>query len=85
VVIEKHSVVEASEGSAGFAACCKLAKATKVAEAPDPVLPSAWGPSARKREPTEDRDTTRTVLDTGLNVLAIAFLVWLVVLVRREK
>lgn len=62
-----------------------LAKATKVAEAPDPVLPSAWGPSARKREPTEDRDTTRTVLDTGLNVLAIAFLVWLVVLVRREK
>jgi hypothetical protein len=62
-----------------------LAKATNVAEAPDPVLPSAWGPSAeQRRERTEEPDTAGIVLDTGFNVLAIAFLIWLLVVVRRR-
>jgi osmoprotectant transport system substrate-binding protein len=62
-----------------------LAKATRVAEAPDPVLPSAWGFQASGRERSEDRDTGAAVLDTLLNVLAIAFLIWLVLMILRYK
>lgn len=62
-----------------------LAKATRVTEAPDPVLPSAWGFQASGRERTEDRDTSAAVLDTLLNVLAIAFLIWLVLLILRHR
>jgi glycine betaine/choline ABC-type transport system substrate-binding protein len=61
----------------------QLARAAKAFEAPDPVLPSAWTvrPGQHVDRP---RDVTGTALDTVLNGVAVAFLVWLVILIRRQ-
>jgi osmoprotectant transport system substrate-binding protein len=61
-----------------------LTKATGVAEAPDPVLPSAWSFLAADRERIEEQEAEGAELDTLLNILAIAFLVWLVFMVVRR-
>jgi hypothetical protein len=61
----------------------RLARAAKAFEAPDPVLPSAW--TVRPGQHTDQpRDATGTTLDTLLNALAVAFLVWMVILIRRS-
>jgi len=59
----------------------QLGEATRFPEAPDPVLPSALtaAPHTRQAKDTLFDDTIKTVL----NVLAIAFLVWLFIIVRR--
>ncbi|GIW80053.1 MAG: hypothetical protein KatS3mg105_1860 [Gemmatales bacterium] len=52
-------------------------------EAPDPVLPSSW--TSRSRS-AANRDTfAESALKTGLNMLIIAFLAWLVVQVRQPR
>ena len=51
-----------------------LADATGVAEAPDPVLPSAWSVAAPPR--VAEGTVLDEVLDTTLNALAVLFLIW---------
>jgi len=62
-----------------------LARAAGVASAPDPALPSAW--SVRSAAAVAAAKPGPGVLDTVLNVLAIAFVGWLasLVLLRRRR
>ncbi|QDV38509.1 glycine betaine ABC transporter substrate-binding protein [Tautonia plasticadhaerens] len=53
-----------------------LAVATGVPEAPDPTLPSSWG--RRPAEADDEDSTAAAILSTALNVLAIAFVAWVV-------
>lgn len=53
-----------------------LAEATRVPEAPDPTLPSSWG--RRPAEADDEGSTAAEAMGTILNVLAIAFVVWVV-------
>jgi hypothetical protein len=56
-----------------------------VAETPDPILPSAWGVRAARREGAGPDQTGADIVDTALNVVAVAFLVWLVAVVMRRR
>ena len=62
-----------------------LAKATRVAEAPDPVLPSAWRVSPSPAADQPHPGSSQAVLDTSLNLAAVSFVVWLLFLLRRER
>lgn len=57
-----------------------IADGTGVLEAPDPALPSAFSPLPR---PSTD-DDAHAVGRTALNVLAVLFLVWIGLLMRRK-
>ena len=59
-----------------------LAEATKVPEAPDPALPSAWH---RTSAMPVARGQAGSVLDLVLNALAIVFTIWLVRVVVARK
>jgi len=50
-----------------------------VAELPDPMLPVAW----TAPDSSNDDAATHAVVDTVLNVLVIAFLIWLTVIMTR--
>lgn len=58
-----------------------VAKAAGVAEAPDPVLPSAWG--ARVATPAAAHSGAMRALHAVLNVLVVVFTVWLVLITLR--
>lgn len=60
-----------------------LATATRVAEAPDPALPSAWRVKSSGFEPLESEGISPSAVDTVLNLGVFAFLFWLVGLIRR--
>ncbi|WP_152054135.1 glycine betaine ABC transporter substrate-binding protein [Tautonia marina] len=53
-----------------------LATATGVPEAPDPTLPSAWSRQPPAPDPT--LSIASAILSTVLNILAIAFLIWVI-------
>ncbi len=57
-----------------------LARSTRVPEAPDPALPSAW--SLHSSAPNQaEQGSARTLLETLLNMLIITFIIWLGVVV----
>jgi hypothetical protein len=58
-----------------------LADATGVQELPDPVLPTAWTHHA----PDPGESERAQVIDTLLNTLVLAFLVWLTVITLRRR
>ncbi len=60
-----------------------LAEATRVPEAPDPALPSAWQRIAAPAEAPES--ALATASDVVLNLLAVLFLFWLVRIVAAPK
>ncbi|WP_169977642.1 glycine betaine ABC transporter substrate-binding protein [Tautonia rosea] len=53
-----------------------LAAATGVPEAPDPTLPSSW--SRQPTAPDPSLSVASAILSTVLNILAIAFLIWVI-------
>ncbi len=62
-----------------------LAKATRVAEAPDPVLPSAWSVRSPATGDQPDQGNGLAMLDTSLNLAAVSFVAWLLFLLRRRR
>jgi glycine betaine/choline ABC-type transport system substrate-binding protein len=60
-----------------------LTAATRSAEVPDPVLPSAW--ALGQQTAAGQAAESGSPMDTILNVLAVAFLVWLATLVVRRR
>ena len=64
-----------------FETARKLADASDIPEAPDPVLPSAW--TAPPTSDSGDRHAAKAV-EVLLNLLVLVFLGWLVVLVVRD-
>ncbi|MFN3198287.1 MAG: glycine betaine ABC transporter substrate-binding protein [Bradymonadia bacterium] len=61
-----------------------LSSATRISEAPDPALPSAWNVQAGAPNPAEAAGLSPSVVDTGLNVFVFAFLIWLIRVTLRE-
>jgi hypothetical protein len=61
----------------------RLAEATGIPAVPDPALPSAWNTDPSERG--EDDTLFKELLGTLLNLLAIAFLIWVVLLARPDK
>lgn len=62
----------------------QLADAARSREAPDPALPSAWTVRGGRRPDAQAQDRT-PVADTLLNLVGIAFLVWLASLIWRRR
>jgi len=60
----------------------RLSESTGILELPDAVLPSPWTTRLDDQESREQ--TGSSILETVLNVLVIAFIVWIVVLVLRK-
>lgn len=60
-----------------------LSKATGIAEAPDPVLPSAWTSWPDRAE--DDSETDTAVIDTLLNFVVLVFLAWLFALIVQRE
>lgn len=58
----------------------RLARATHIPAVPDPALPSAWNTDPSQR-PADD-GSLQEILSTLLNLLAVVFLIWVVILAR---
>ncbi len=61
-----------------------LAKSSGITETPDLFLPTPWTASLRSVSGASTRSSWQQVLDTLLNVVTLAFVVWLIILWRRR-